>query len=265
MGIQRVKAWIKAAIGWATVASSLHRSVKPEQGIVVAFHRVNGEQDATGLTVSPEVFERYCRFFSAHYAVVSLSHFVKRLQDGHSVGGLLDVTFDAGNRDNFEIAAPILKRWNLPATFFVTSQFINSRIVPEWDRDAGLEFPWMTWEEVVSLRQQGFEIGAHTKHHVDLGKAQGDLAREEIHGSRADLEEKLGAAVRLFAYPFGRADQMSETNRVMVKEAGYDCCCSCFGGVNTRSTDPFSIQRVPISTWLASPYQFAFETTFAQT
>ena len=253
------KDWIKSLSGRALFASRLHKIMGPERGIVVAFHRVNREKDATGLTVSPEMFEKFCRFFSEHFTVVPLTYFVERLEKGQSVDGLLAITFDDGYRDNYDIAAPILKQLNLPATFFVTTNFIETDFVPEWDKEAGLAFPWMSWEQVLSLHAQGFEIGAHTRHHVDLGIATRDHAQEEIHGSRSDLEDKLRSVVRLFAYPFGRANQMSELNRTLVKDAGFRCCCSCFGGMNTRSTDPFMIQRIPISTWFTSPFQFAFE------
>lgn len=255
---QTLKILIQSVLGRAIFSLGLHKLVGADQGVVVAFHRVYREPDETGLTISPELFERFCRLFSQHFKVVSLSQFVERLEKRESVGGMLAITFDDGYRDNYEVAAPILKRWNLPATFFVTTKFIGTDIVPFWDKEAGVSFPWMSWEQVRSLRAQGFEIGAHTRTHVDLGKVTGDLAREEIYGSRSDLEEKLGTAVSLFAYPFGRATQMSEPNRALVTSAGFRCCCSCFGGINTKSTNPFVLRRVSISIWFRSPYQFAF-------
>lgn len=253
------KGRIKSVLGRMLFTLRLHQIGGLERGVVVSFHRVNREADPTGLTISPEMFERFCRFFSHYFDVVSLTHFVERLEKGQSVGALLAITFDDGYLDNFEIAAPILKRLNLPATFFVTTKFVGTDTVPMWDQEAGVSFPWMSWEQVGSLHKQGFEIGAHTRHHVDLGKTAGDLAREEIHGSRADLEDKLGTAVRLFAYPFGRANQMTGPNRELVTIGGFRCCCSCFGGTNTASTDPFLLRRVPISTWFTSPFHFAFE------
>lgn len=261
---QTLKILIQSVLGLAIFSLGLHKIVGAEQGVVVAFHRVNRKPDETGLTISPELFERFCRFFSQYFKVVSLTYFVEQIEKGQSVGGMLAITFDDGYRDNYEVAAPILKRWNLPATFFVTTKFIETDIVPFWDKEAGVSFPWMSWEQVRSLHAQGFDVGAHTRTHVDLGLVAGDLAREEIYGSRSDLGEKLGTAVSLFAYPFGRATQMSEPNLALVASAGFRCCCSCFGGINTKSTNPFVLQRVAISTWFRSPFQFAFGLAFSR-
>lgn len=246
-------------MGRVLFASRVYKLSGAERGVVVAFHRVNDMADPSGLTVSSEMFERFCLFFARYFEVVSLRQFVDQLEMRQSVEGLLAITFDDGYRDNYEIAAPILKRLRLPATFFVTTEFIGTDFVPPWDQEAGLSFPWMNWDQVRALHRDGFEIGAHTRRHVDLGKVTGDRAREEIQGSRADLEGKLGSASLLFAYPFGQANQITESNRELVKAAEFRCCCSCFGGMNMKSTDPFAIQRVPISTWFTSPFHFGFE------
>ena len=46
------------------------------------------------------------------------------------------VTFDDGYRDNFEEAVPILKELNVPATFFIPTEFVESPKLPWWDNVA---------------------------------------------------------------------------------------------------------------------------------
>jgi len=118
---------------------------------------------------------------------------------------------------------------------------------------------WMSWEQVQQLCRDGFEIGAHTRTHADLSTLSREEAWQEIQGSRSDMEEKLGAPVNLFAYPYGREDQLTEENRSLVGGAGFRCCCSCFGGINSRGVDPFHLRRVPVSSWHASPYALGFD------
>ena len=65
----------------------------------------------------------------------------------------------------------------------------------------------MTWDQVQQMDREGFQIGAHTQTHVDLGVVDGDEADCEIRGSRRDLEEQLGHDVTLFAYPYGRSTE----------------------------------------------------------
>jgi hypothetical protein len=65
--------------------------------------------------------------------------------------------------------------------------------------------------------------------------------------------------VELFAYPYGRLDNLADANREVVRDAGFRCCCSCFGGVLVRGTDPFHLVRVPISPRYESPDQFGLD------
>lgn len=254
-----VKCAVKAALGQGLLGLRVHRMIEVERGLVVVFHRVNRLPTTDGLTATPEKFEEFCRFFSRYFNVVTLTTFIQALEQGRSVGGMLAITFDDGYLDNYEIAAPILKRLNLPATFFVTTRFIGSEFVPWWDQEIGMVFPWMNWDQVRALHGQGFEIGAHTRTHQDLGQVAGSAAMNEILGSRSDLEDQLGAPVQLFAYPYGREHQIMESNRDLVAQAGFRCCCSSFGGSNTKATNPLFVRRQPISSWFSSPYELGYE------
>lgn len=245
--------------GQSIFSSRLHHLLLADAAIVVAFHRVNHAPAMDGLTCSVEMFERYCRFFADHFHVVSLRHLVEKLERGAPLDRELAITFDDGYRDNYECAAPILRAVGLPATFFVVSGFIGTASVAWWDASCPVQHPWMTWEQVQGLHREGFDVGAHTSTHIDLGTVSGAEAWNEIVNSRRVLEERLCAPVDLFAYPYGGERQISEDNRALVRAAGFRCCCSCHGGINGRLTDPFSLQRIPISPWYDSPYHLGAE------
>jgi peptidoglycan/xylan/chitin deacetylase (PgdA/CDA1 family) len=190
---------------------------------------------------------------------------VEKLERGERLDRELAVTFDDGYRDNFDLAAPVLEKLSLPATFFVVTQWMGTDIVPWWDGERAVSHPWMTWDQVRALHRKGFDVAPHTRTHADLGRISGEEARREIVEARRELEEQLGFAADLFAYPYGRPDQLSEANRALVKAAGFRCCCSCAGGINGTGADPFSLQRVPISAWHRSPHQFGFEVALGRT
>ena len=46
------------------------------------------------------------------------------------------ITFDDGYRDNFEVAAPILRDRGVPATFFLPTAFLETPRLPWWDKVA---------------------------------------------------------------------------------------------------------------------------------
>jgi peptidoglycan/xylan/chitin deacetylase (PgdA/CDA1 family) len=261
-----MKTAIKQLLGGTIFASRLDALLLRNSAVIVAFHRVHeGAGGDDSLTVSVEMFERHCRFFQSHFRVVRLADIVEKLERGQGFDRELAITFDDGYRDNFEKAAPVLERLGLPATFFVVTQWMGTGVVPWWDGERGARHPWMSWDEVRTLQRKGFDIGAHTRTHADLGAISGSEAAEEILGARRDLEKELGVPPDLFAYPYGGRHQMSGPNRELVKAAGFRCCCACVGGTNAASVSPFELQRVPISSWHRSPQQFGFEVATGRT
>jgi peptidoglycan/xylan/chitin deacetylase (PgdA/CDA1 family) len=239
--------------------TGLHRPLLRDRALIATFHRIDDRYSGNPITTSVPLFRELCAFFADHFQVVTLSRLVQMLARRESIGGHLALTFDDGYRDNHACAAPILEELRLPACFFVTAGFIGSRTVPWWDEERGIQSEWMSWDAVRDLHARGFEIGAHTLTHPDLGKTDGTDADREITGGKAAIEAALGAPVIHFAYPYGRPDQLSEANRARAREAGYQSCLSSFGGAVHHEDDPFALKRTPVSSWHLSAGQFGFE------
>ena len=66
--------------------------------------------------------------------------------------------------------------------------------------------------------QDVFEIGSHSRHHTKLNKVSLEEAKDEIVGSKREIEKKLGLPVVSFSYPKGRSSQVLE---ILVRRAGY--------------------------------------------
>ena len=234
-------------------AAGLGRWLAPERLVILAFHRVNDAM-RDGLTCGVADFDRYCAFLARHYDVLSLGELLSRRDAGTLPRRPLAITFDDGYQDNWRLAAPVLQKHGLPATFFISTGFIGTQRVAPWDRDITPPPAWMSWEEVRAMHAAGFEIGAHTVNHPDLGTLEPERTREELTESRARLEAELGVDIDLFAYPFGGERNLSEANRAVVRELGFRCCVSCHGGTNALDADAFHLQRVPVSDWYVSPH-----------
>ena len=254
-----MKASVKRLLGQGLFAAGLDALLLRNAAVVVAFHRVRQADPSDSLSVDAGTFEHHCRFYRRHFRVVPLRELVARLERGESVDRCLAITFDDGYRDNFEHARPVLEKLSLPATFFVVSGWIGTDVVPRWDSVRGVRHPWMNWDEVRALHRAGFEIGAHTHTHVDLGRVPPAEARDEALGSRLEIERHIGARVDSFAYPYGGRHDMTEANREQIRQSGFRCCCSGFGGINPSGTNPLYLARVPVSRWYASPHQFGLE------
>ena len=99
-------------------------------GRILYYHRVNNECDPFFPAMSTELFEQEMRFVARHYRVVSLGELRDRLENG-TPEVVLAITFDDGYQDNYTNALPILQRYGLPATVFLTTGGVDSR-EPLW-------------------------------------------------------------------------------------------------------------------------------------
>jgi peptidoglycan/xylan/chitin deacetylase (PgdA/CDA1 family) len=90
------------------------------------FHRVLQASDPF-LPNEPTAaeFEARMRWVQRHFNVISLAEAVARLQSRTLPTRSLAITFDDGYADNEQIAAPILRKLGLPATFFIATGYLD--------------------------------------------------------------------------------------------------------------------------------------------
>jgi peptidoglycan/xylan/chitin deacetylase (PgdA/CDA1 family)/CelD/BcsL family acetyltransferase involved in cellulose biosynthesis len=94
-------------------------------GRILYYHRVNDDNDPFFPAISTELFDQEMRYVSRHYKVVGMSELLDRLEGG-SPEPVVAITFDDGYRDNYQNAYPILQRYGLTATIFLTTGSVDS-------------------------------------------------------------------------------------------------------------------------------------------
>lgn len=251
---------IKDLLGRILVLSGAHRRYFRGRGIIVAFHSVTVEPSNGALRCGVHDLEVYCRFITRHLPVCTMAELAERVQRGTRLAGQLAITFDDGYADNAELAAPVLARYRLPATFFVTTAFIGSETQTPWDLKAGIRSRWMSRQQVQALHAAGHEIGAHTQNHCDLGAVPEAVAVAEIAGSRADILAWTGHAPRHFAIPYGRDFPTLPRISAIVRELGFDTVTLCRGGLLDPATQAVAWERIPVSpSDYLSPYGWYFD------
>jgi peptidoglycan/xylan/chitin deacetylase (PgdA/CDA1 family) len=124
----------------------------------------------------------------------------------------LAVTFDDGYRSVLSHALPILDRLGLPGTVFVATDFVGRDAPMSWpgidDWLGGpheAELAGMSWDELATLRDAGWEIGSHTCSHPRLSQLDDGALRRELVESRRTCASHLGAC-RTLALPYGDGD-----------------------------------------------------------
>ncbi len=153
------------------------------------FHRVLRAPDPL-LPELPDArqFEAQMRWVRAWFNVLPLHEAVERLQHKALPARALSITFDDGYVDNAEVAAPILKRLGLHATFFVATGFLDGRNM--WN-DRVIEAIRACPHASVDLRQLGLGV-------EDLGSAEKrrDTIRRLLRLIKHQQPPKREAAVR---------------------------------------------------------------------
>lgn len=93
---------------------------------VLIYHRVLAQPDPyrAGDVVEAE-FNWQMALLAREFNVLRLHEAVQRLAGGTLPARAACVTFDDGYCDNLVLAAPVLQRWGVPATFFVATDFLD--------------------------------------------------------------------------------------------------------------------------------------------
>jgi peptidoglycan/xylan/chitin deacetylase (PgdA/CDA1 family) len=106
----------------------IHQAINCRYAIILTYHSVVDvplEFDIwTHMPVS--LFEEHIATISDNAKVVPLSHLVERVVAGHIDSNIVAITFDDGFRNNFTQAYPILKKYGVPATIYLATDYIGT-------------------------------------------------------------------------------------------------------------------------------------------
>jgi peptidoglycan/xylan/chitin deacetylase (PgdA/CDA1 family) len=98
------------------------------------YHRIGDPGPLPGkLTVSRQRFAEQVEAIADRFEIVSLSEILNGLRDGALRGGSVAVTFDDGYVDNLLEGKPLLERFDVPATVFVVSGYVDTEKQFWWD------------------------------------------------------------------------------------------------------------------------------------
>src|SRR5439155_345979 len=130
------------------------------------------------------------------------------------------VTFDDGWKSQYEVAWPIMKKFEYPFTMFIYTEGVRGGSLGGGEA--------ITWEQLADMRDNGIDIEAHTATHQDLreghnimlaspggkktrtkltGPQYEQWVQNEVVGSKQLLEQRLGIKVNCFAVPFGNYNE----------------------------------------------------------
>lgn len=200
------------------------------------------------INTSPEVFTRQMRWLrSAGYRTIDLRDFPKGYPAPAEANSKpIIITFDDGYRDFLTEAWPVMQQCGFSATVFLATD----RIQDDPMRIEGADY--LTWQDVRELYAQGVSFGSHTVSHPDLRSLGPEQIDYELGFSKEIIEQKLGAPVGSFAYPFAFPEEDSNFTRYLadtLENLGFQSGVSTVIGRAKAEDDRFFLPRLPINSW----------------
>ena len=170
--VRRVLSLAVVRLGWCAAA----RRLAPKRGTIILYgHRISEDDEGYLPGIAPTLLERQIRYLRKHYEFISLSRLIDGLA-GHQPAPHRSIvlTFDDGFADNYDQGLPIFKRYNIPATIFLTTGCISSGRLP-WSQALGYVLQRTTQPEVFTKRHGSLRLSSPRARQVAYGEIKRDL------------------------------------------------------------------------------------------
>ena len=160
--------------------------------VLVVYHSINEyceDRIRVPNIVTPTAFEAQIRFLASTASIIPLQEYLDHIKNGEPLPKRsIVITFDDGYKDNLTIAAPVLRKYGVPATFFIATGYIGKEK--------------MKWEDQLSclVRRSNAEV-------VSLGISSSDGS---FHiGSGKEKLRAIDGLVRVLGH-------LDEANRLQI-------------------------------------------------
>ena len=189
-----------------------HSSAAAGDRAILLYHRVaSPDSDVHGLAVPPQEFRAQMAHLRDRYRPMPLLEFADAAARNALPPGAVSVTFDDGYLDNYITASPILTDLGIPATFFVTSDQLDSTYHFWWDdlEQSLLGAGTGTGTNVTVVLPEGardFDVSTPA-----LRRAAHDAIYDAIVGAPADLRDR---AMKSVCAPNGSNAASSDARRM---------------------------------------------------
>lgn len=221
------------------------RGIDPSPGLfVLIYHRV-GAGMAAEMDVSAARFAEQMRMLQERSDVVPLADGLAELAEGRAPErDRVAVTFDDGYADVFTNAWPVLRDLGIPATVFVTTDFLEGRMDAPLSRAIPSRVPprALAWEQVGEMTATGLvAIGSHSATHPDFDRISSDRAAQEVELAADLIASRTGAQPEIFAFPRGvvaHRDAVAARHRFALGADGQKNRVASF--------DPLAVSRTPV-------------------
>jgi len=136
MEIKGLAAAIANDLGFLDTYAFIRRKLTKSQVAILMYHRISPHKDSWSLEpLSPQEFEKQIAYFYRNYEIVPLERLASCIRQGNTLPDrAVIITLDDGYKDNYLYAYPVLKKYHVPATIFLTTGHIGTGELFWWDK-----------------------------------------------------------------------------------------------------------------------------------
>lgn len=180
---------------------------------ILLYHHITDEEFSGGneiSLISPKDFRLHMTAIKVNFTPISLRQYYDYVMDTTGEVTIPDdpiiITFDDGYLSNYEIAFPILKELEIPATIFVVTNTVG-----EIGGAGKVNYSHFTWEQAREMEESGLiEIQSHTANHLELANLTVNQMVYELRKSKYAIEKNLGRECDMIAFPYGSYNEKVE-------------------------------------------------------
>ena len=232
-----------------SVAYSILQEYRRDRVPMLLYHRLLSKDhvqanrlpafDRSYVTFDTAFHEQMTYLRQNHYTTISLDQFLA-FQDGRSIlpPKPIMITFDDGFASNYHYAFPVLKKFGMTATIFVTPDTESEN----FKKYASIDSP-LNAAQLREMSQNGISIQSHGMTHRYLTGLDAKTVRWELLESKRTLEKITKKPVSYLAIPSGAYDR---TVKRLAIESGYKAVFCMRKGTNNKKSDRYALRRLVI-------------------
>ena len=137
-------------------------------------------------------------------------------------------TFDDGFLDNYQVAYPILKKYNATGYYFVSTGLIGKKRYK--NKDYNIISNYMTQDQILELINKKHVIGCHTDTHHRMNI----IVKQEI---------------KIFCWCGGEENTYTQAASDVIKQAGYKYSMTTLSSPIISTTNHLLLDRINIESW----------------
>jgi peptidoglycan/xylan/chitin deacetylase (PgdA/CDA1 family) len=261
----RPQTWSLKQAGQSWLAAGLQSLLGPREKTgfgILMYHRIAdppAHRPRPTWNVPPPILERQLKgLLRRGWQAWSLRQFLHYVERELPIPRkTFAVTFDDGYANVLLHALPVLSRLHVPATLFLATAYLDSKLPfpsDDWSAAGTPGTPSDTWRPLTTeecRRLTGnrlLEIGAHTHTHADF-RGQPEAFLADLAENLRILREQLEVEQPLFALPYGtKADGFAGPELAQAaRAAGVPCCLTAEPDLVRLTDSPFDWGRFAVT------------------